>query len=138
MKHSLSSPTAIRQRASSLGEPLPIRRGSLCERFIPCGKPSCPCHRRPDAKHGPYFSLTRQVGGRTRSRYLSHEQAVRAQEQIEAGREFRDAVEAYWLSCEERADAELLALGSSRPPEAEKGGSSRRSSRRLHERSKRS
>jgi hypothetical protein len=127
MKHSLSSPMAIRQRAIAFGEAVPIRRGSVSERFMTCGKPACPCHKSHDAKHGPYYSLTRQVHGSTRSRYLSADQAARAQEQIQAGREFRDAVELFWEACEKRADAELFAPDASDGPEAEKGGSTRRS-----------
>lgn len=126
MKHSLASPVAIRQRATAFGEPVAIRRGSVSERFMTCGKHACPCHKSPEAKHGPYFSLTRQVHGSTRSRYLSAEQAARAQEQIQAGREFRDAVELFWEACEKRADAELFASDASEGPEAEKGGSTRR------------
>lgn len=138
MKHSHASVTSIRQRAAALGEARPIRRGSLSERFIKCGKPACPCHVSPDARHGPYFSLTRQVDGATRSRYLSSEQAARASEQIEAGREFRDAVEAYWEACEQRADEDLNSLAATPVAQAEKGGSRRRSTRRSLPRSKRS
>jgi hypothetical protein len=135
MKHSRSSSVAIRQRAVALGHPLSIRRGSVSERLMTCGKPSCPCHESLEAKHGPYFSLTRQIRGATRSRYLSVEQAVRAREQIEAGREFRDAVELFWEACEKRADAELFALDASEEPEAEKGGSARRSGPRRRRKS---
>lgn len=138
MKHSQASMTSIRQRAAALGEPRPIRRGSLSERLIKCGKSACPCHERPEARHGPYFSLTRQVDGMTQSRYLSAEQAARAGDQIEAGREFRDAVGTYWEACEQRADADLSALSASPAVQAEKGGSRRRLVRRSLPRSKRS
>jgi hypothetical protein len=130
MKHSAASPTVIRQRAAALGEPRPIRRGSLSERFIKCGKAACPCHKSPEARHGPYFSLTRQVDGRTRSRYLSSEQAARARDQIRAGREFRDAVGLHWEGCEQLADEELASLSAAEVSEPEKGGSARRSRRR--------
>ena len=130
MKHSSASPTVVRQRAATLGEARAIRRGSLSERFMKCGKAGCPCHKSPEARHGPYFSLTRQVAGRTRSRYLSAEQADRAREQIRAGRQFRDAVEVYWTDCEELADAEPKALSASDGEAREKGGSTRRSTRR--------
>ena len=130
MKRSLASPAVIRHLAAALGERRSIRRGSVSERFIKCGKAECPCHKSPDARHGPYFSLTRQVDGVTRSRYLSPEQAARALDQIQAGREFRDAVEVYWEEGERLADAELASLAATEGPEPEKGGSSRRSRRR--------
>jgi hypothetical protein len=71
------------------------------------------------------------------SRYLSAEQAARAQEQIQAGREFRDAVELSWEACEERADDELFTPDASDGPEAENGGSTRRFAPRPNGRSRR-
>ncbi len=51
-----------------------MRRGSLSERTIKCSKPGCGCGHDPNARHGPYFSLTRAVEGKTRSRFLTAEQ----------------------------------------------------------------
>lgn len=56
-----------------------------------------------------YYSLTRGVGGQTRSRFLSPEEAQRAREQIATGQQFRRQVEAYWGVCEQGADAQLEA-----------------------------
>jgi hypothetical protein len=86
-----------------------MRRGSLSERYVKCGKPGCACAEDPKARHGPYYSLTRAVGGRTRSRFLNPEEAQRAREQIERGQQFRRQVEAYWAACEQWADAQLEA-----------------------------
>lgn len=52
-----------------------MRRGSLGQRWMKCGKERCACATDEGARHGPYFSLTRRVGGRTRSRRLTAEQA---------------------------------------------------------------
>jgi hypothetical protein len=60
-----------------------MRRGSLSERTVKCGKPGCRCGEDPDARHGPYFSLTRAVKGKTRSRFLISEQAALVRQQIE-------------------------------------------------------
>ena len=49
----------------------------------------------------------RPLAARPQSRYVSEEQLPTARRQIEAGREFRQQVEAYWEACEEWADAEL-------------------------------
>jgi hypothetical protein len=102
-----SPPNHLRQLAAELAEPRPMRRGSLSKRTVKCSKPGCRCAEDPKARHGPYFSLTRAVQGKTRSRFLTPEQAALAREQIEAGQEFRTKLEAYWQGCEDWADREL-------------------------------
>jgi hypothetical protein len=136
MRHSTAPASAIRARlASQLGNPLPMRRGTLTERFVKCSRPGCPCAHDPKARHGPYVSLTRAVGGRTRTKLIPPALAETVRRQIEAGRQFRDASELYWAACERLADAELERLAA---PPGEKGGSVRRSRRKLRERSRHS
>jgi hypothetical protein len=84
-----------------------VRRGSLSERTIRCGKAACACADNPKARHGPDHSLTQAVGGKTRSRFLTDDQAALALQQIAAGRQFRQHVDAYWEACEQWADAQL-------------------------------
>jgi len=128
-------PLRVRQLAADLTEAKPMRRGSLSERTIKCSKPGCACAQDPKARHGPYFSLTRAVGGKTRSRFLTPEQAELAQQQIDSGHEFREHVDAYWEACEGWADQQLANVpGSS--GEAQKGGSKRNSRRRSPRKSK--
>ena len=109
MAQSLEVPGPVRALAARWGHSQPMRRGSLSERYVKCGKPGCACAEDPQARHGPYYSLTRAVGGRTRSRFLNPEEAQRAREQIERGQQFRRQVEAYWAACEQWADAQLEA-----------------------------
>lgn len=109
MAQSLEVPGPVRALAARWGHSQPMRRGSLCERYVKCGKPGCACAEDPKAGHGPYYSLTRGVGGQTRSRFLSPEEAQRAREQIATGQQFRRQVEAYWGVCEQGADAQLEA-----------------------------
>ena len=97
----------LRQLAAQLAEPKPMRRGSLSQRTIKCSKPGCPCAQNPKARHGPYYSLTRAVRGKTHSRFLTPEQAAVARQQIEAGHTFRTQLEAYWEGCENWADRQL-------------------------------
>ena len=104
-----------------------MRRGSLSERTIKCGKPGCACADDPKARHGPYFSLTQAVEGKTRSRFLTVEGAAVAKQQIAAGREFREDVGSYWEACEEWADAQIDLLPSASAGEAKKKGSKRTS-----------
>jgi hypothetical protein len=78
-----------------------------------------------EGRHGPYFSLTRAAGGKTRSRWLSAEEADVVRRQLEEGDLFRGDVDAYWEACESLADLELEPDKQASPEEAEKGGSSR-------------
>jgi hypothetical protein len=94
-----------------------------------CSKKGCPCSQDPEARHGPYHSLTRSVKGKTRSRYLDAGQAEQAARQIEAGQQFRQQVEAYWQACERWADALLEGAETAPGQEAEKRGSKKRSKR---------
>jgi hypothetical protein len=112
-----------------------MRRGSLSERTIKCGKPGCACAQNPKARHGPYHSLTHAVEGKTRSRFLTDEQADLAQQQIDAGRQFRSRVDALWEACEQWADSQL-ADPSASSEEAKKGGSTRISKTKSRRRSK--
>lgn len=131
-------PLGVRQLAAQIAEPKPMRRGSLAERYVKCSKPGCLCAERPQARHGPYYSLTRSVAGRTQSRFLSAEQAVLVRRQVAAGRQFRQQVDTYWEACERWADAELDAPKAASPEAAQKGGSPRPSRRRSSRRSRRS
>ena len=100
-------PAVVRKLAKELAEPSPMRRGSVGERFMKCGQKECRCQHDPQARHGPYFSLTRSEEGKTRSQYLSAEQAALARKHVEAGKEFRDKVERYWEACEQWCDTQL-------------------------------
>jgi hypothetical protein len=115
-----------------------MRRGSLSERKVKCSKPGCPCGQDPKARHGPYYSLTRAVSGRTHSRFLSPPQAEVVQEQIEAGRKFRSQVDDYWEACEHWADRQLEDSAAASPGAAKKGRSKRTSGPRVPKKSKRS
>lgn len=131
-------PAAVRKLAKELAEPRPMRRGSVSERFMKCGQKECRCQHDPQARHGPYFSLTRAEGGKTRSRYLSAEQAALACQQVEAGQEFRKQVQRYWQACEQWGDTQLEALEAASQEVAKKGASKQRSKPRSSPRSKHS
>lgn len=135
----MSVPPKVQAAVAVLAEPRPMRRGSLSERYMKCGKRACSCCEKAEARHGPYFSLTRAVGGKTSSRYLTAQQAEIARQQIEAGQEFRTQVEDYWQACEAWAESGLEAAGvDAHKAEEEKKGSKRTSKRRSRPRSRRS
>ena len=69
----------IRDELAALGD---LRPGSLVGRYRKCGKPSCHCAREGDPGHGPSFSLTRAVGGKTVTRIIPAAAVARTQAQI--------------------------------------------------------
>jgi hypothetical protein len=130
-------PAFVQQTLEALGQPQPMRRGSLAERYVKCSKANCACQQDPEARHGPYYSWTRVVKGKTRSRFVTVEQAPLMRAQLAAGQKFRQQVERHWAACEQWADRELES-----PPAAaeaaEKKGSRRRSKMRSARNSKHS
>src|SRR5260370_4852294 len=118
-------PPQVWQLASQLADASPMRRGSLSERTIKCGKPGCACAQDPKARHGPYHSLTHAVAGKTQSRFLTAEQANPAQQQIDAGRKIPSHRDALWQACEQSADSHLADVSAS------SGGAKQRGSRRI-------
>ena len=130
-------PSRIAELVAAFARPEPIRRGSLYERRMKCGQEACACQHDPKAAHGPYFTLSQKVEGKTQSRYISPEQVPVVRRQIESGRQFRERVEAYWEACERWADEQLATVPAS-AEEAEKGGSPRTWKGRSPRKSKRS
>lgn len=114
-------PPQVAELSTALSQPRPMRRGSINERRMKCGQANCACQRDPKARHGPYYTLTQAAGGKTHSRYVATDQVPALRRQIEAGREFRQQVEAYWDACERWADAELAQIPAAEA--AEKKGS---------------
>ncbi|SRR5258708_38691995 len=135
--NNLSIPPQITQLVAGLSQPQPLRRGSLYERRMKCGQTSCACQNDPKAAHGPYFTVTKKVDGKTRSRYVAPEQVATVQRQIAAGRQFQEDVEAYWEACEQWAD-EQLEPAAAASQAAEKKGSKPPSKKSSARRSKRS
>jgi len=130
-------PEDVRALVARMAEPRPMRRGSVSKRYVKCNRSGCPCSDRADARHGPYFSVSRVVKGKTRSRWLDGEQAKIVRVQVEAGQQFRKHVETYWQACERWADAQLDAPEAASQEAAQKGGSKRRSTPRSSGKSRR-
>ena len=119
-----SVPKTVKQLAEQLAQARPMRRGSLGERWVKCGKPNCACATDDQARHGPYFALTRSRKQGTQSRRLSAAAADLARQQLLDGQRFRELIKAYWQACEQWADAELYEAAA----EGGKKGGSRRCS----------
>ncbi len=131
-------PEEVSALASQLAKSRPMRRGSVSERYVKCNKAGCACADHKDARHGPYYSVTRVVKGRTKSRWLDAEQARQVREQVATGQKFRELVEAYWQACEQWADAQLEDSETDSQEATKKRASKRRSKSRSSPRSKRS
>jgi hypothetical protein len=79
------SKLALRQRRQGLVQLLPpageVLRGSLVERYVTCGNPSCKCAR--GERHGPMWYLTVTLGpGRTTGGIISADQVERVRHWI--------------------------------------------------------
>lgn len=121
----------LQQAITELGE---LRPGHLIGRFRKCGKPNCHCAAPGDPGHGPSWSLTRVVDGKTVTRVIPAGPAVqRTQAQLEEYRRFRE------LSHEFVEVSEALCaatIKSSAPaPEAKKKGSRKSSTARSRRKS---
>lgn len=138
MPDPLDIPAAVRDLARQLAEPRSMRRGSLAVRYMKCNKPGCLCATRPDARHGPYYSVVRVVDGKTCSRHVPAAHGDLLRQQVRAGQQFRQQVETYWRACEQWADAQLDAPEATSQGAAQKKGSKRRSMRKSPPRSTRS
>lgn len=113
----------IKDRISHIGE---MRPGSLVARFRKCGKSSCHCAKKGAKGHGPSYSLTHAVGGRTRTRVIPVGPAVsQAQQQLEEYRRFRELVQQLVAVSEQICDLQLRQPAS--PTEGVKKNFARRS-----------
>lgn len=77
---------ALLEQISQLGFCLP---GTLTERRTRCSSPGCRCRADPPALHGPYYSWTRKINGKTVTRTLTPEQARRYQPWFDDARRLR-------------------------------------------------
>ena len=98
-----------------------FRPGSLVERYRRCGKPYCHC-AKPGAKgHGPSYSLTRSVKGKTITKIIPKDAVETTRRQIQEYHRFREAVGKLVDTNEKICDAQLKA-GEKASREAEKKG----------------
>jgi len=87
---------ALRERRQGLAKLLPpvteILRGSLVERYVTCGNPSCKCAR--GERHGPMWYLTVTLGpGRTTGGIIPEEKVAEVRSWIENYHKLKDHIE---------------------------------------------
>jgi hypothetical protein len=90
------SELALRQRRQGLVKLLPpageALRGSLVERYVTCGNPSCRCAR--GERHGPMWYLTVTLGpGRTTGGIISADQVEQVRRGIENYQRLKEDLE---------------------------------------------
>ena len=126
----------VREQIAAVGN---LRPGSLVERYRRCGKPNCHC-AQPGAKgHGPSWSLTRAVGGKTITKVIPAGPPVeRTRDQIAEYRRYKELVQQFVNLSEQLCDARLREGQAEAKATAKKGGLKQRSRRRSSPRSKRS
>ena len=90
------SELALRHRRQGLVKLLPpageVLRGSLVERYVTCGHPSCKCAR--GERHGPMWYLTVTLGpGRTTGGIISADQVEQVRHWIENYQRLKEDLE---------------------------------------------
>lgn len=127
-----SSPSlsALREQRSALLAQIAaveeFRPGSLVERYRKCGKPSCHCAREGEPGHGPSWSLTRKVDGKTVTKVIPIDFVDATVEQISRYREVQRLWREYTEVNVKICEALMHPSGgeSEAPGGAKKGGSS--------------
>ena len=69
MPHPTSAADRYAQRFAELRQQLQklhyFCKGTVLERWMKCGQPSCACHQDPEKRHGPYWEWTYKRSGKT-------------------------------------------------------------------------
>lgn len=95
----------LKLQLADIGE---LRPGSLVPRFRRCGKPTCRCAKKGAQGHGPSYSLTHAVAGKTVTRIIPAGPAVdRTRAQLDEYQRFRDLVQQFIAVSEALCDLEL-------------------------------
>ena len=93
-----------------------MRPGSLVARFRKCGKPSCHCSKKGAQGHGPSYSLTHAVAGKTVTRVIPAGPAVDlARQQLEEYHRFRALVQQLIAVSEQICDSQVRQPADTAP-----------------------
>src|SRR5438552_11062904 len=107
-----------------------MRPGSLVERYRRCGKPACHCASRNATGHGPSWSLTRGVAGKTVTKIIPPTAVEQTRRQIDEYHRFRLLIREFVEVSEAVCDARLQGSGAASGLEAAQKGGSKRPSKR--------
>jgi hypothetical protein len=124
---------SLRQRREQLLVELsqvgPMRPGSLVPRYRRCGKPNCHCADEGDRGHGPSFSLTHAVKGKTVTKIIPRHAVERTRQQIAEYHRFRALGQELLEISERLCDAQVRMPDEAAANEAAKKGASKRRSK---------
>ena len=96
------------QLSASLAHIEDLRPGFLTARFRKCGKPNCHCAQKGSPGHGPSYSLTHRLGGKTVTQVIPQGPAIeRTKKQIAEYRRFRHLVRELIAVSEQICSAQL-------------------------------
>lgn len=85
-----------------------MRPGSLVARFRKCGKASCRCAKKGAKGHGPSYSLTHPVAGKTTTRIIPEGPAVDlTRQQLDEYHRFRELTQQLIAVSEQICDLQL-------------------------------
>ena len=105
-----------------------LRPGSLYPRFTRCGKPTCHCATRGDPGHGPFWSVTHEVAGKTVIKTIPSCAVPSVRAQLAEYHRFRELTRELLEVSEQLCDARLSQTDST-SDEEEKKRASKSSSR---------
>jgi len=125
----------VRAALAAVGD---MRPGALVGRYRRCGKAACHCAQPGDRGHGPSWSLTRVVGGKTRTKIIPPAAVERTQHQIAEHRRFRELARDLVELSERICEARLASADATSDEVAKKGGSKKSSTPKSSPRSRRS
>lgn len=125
----------VRARLAEVGD---LRPGSLVERYRRCGKPNCHCAGEAAEGHGPTWSLTREVSGKTVTTIIPAVAVEETRRQIAEYKRFRALAKEMVDTSEQLCDVRLDVPDAASDEAAKKGGSKRTSRRKSSRRSTRS
>jgi len=117
------------QLRAELAEVGDMRPGSLVERYRRCGKANCRCARPGESGHGPSFSLTHGVKGKTVTRIIPRDAVEQTRQQIAEYQRFRVLTQEVVDASERLCDAELRTTDEPISDEAAKKGASKQRSK---------
>ena len=107
------------------------------ERYRKCGKPTCRCAKADAVGHGPSWSLTRAVKGKTRTKIIPSQAVESTRQQLQRAKTFRSLCQQLLEVNEKICDAKLADPGGDGTPAAKKKGSKTHSPRRSAQRLRR-
>ena len=79
--------------------------GTLSQRMMKCGKPTCRCASDPAARHGPYYEWGRMRAGKLVHRYVTEQQAQVLRQAIDNYRQVKTLLRQWEENTERLIDA---------------------------------